>query len=112
MKTFSAAPNWNGGVSSANGIRWQSSFSDGFSQIQLLIGIPSDNLLLMLVNWPLYLIINKRRGSEMRHLTGYKDKLRCYKRVTIFPSPAGMSLTKLSLACNNRIIPCQEEFGW
>jgi hypothetical protein len=33
------------------------------------------------------------------------------KRVTIFPSPAGMSLTKLSLAGNSLIIPVQGEFG-
>jgi hypothetical protein len=29
----------------------------------------------------------------------------------IFPSPAGMSLTKLFLAGNNLIIPGQGEFG-
>jgi hypothetical protein len=29
----------------------------------------------------------------------------------IFPSPAGMSLTKLSLDGNNLIIPVQGEFG-
>jgi hypothetical protein len=36
-----------------------------------------------------------------------------YKRLTIFASPAGMSLTKPSLAGKNLIIPChcQEEFG-
>jgi hypothetical protein len=33
------------------------------------------------------------------------------KRLAIFPSPAGMSLTKLSLAGNNLILPGQEEFG-
>jgi hypothetical protein len=33
------------------------------------------------------------------------------KRLTVFPSPAGMSLTKLSLAGNNLIIPGQAEFG-
>jgi hypothetical protein len=30
------------------------------------------------------------------------------KRLPTFPSPAGMSLTKLSLAGNNLIIPAQE----
>jgi hypothetical protein len=30
----------------------------------------------------------------------------------VFPSPAGMSLTKLFLAGNNLIIPGQGEFGW
>jgi hypothetical protein len=39
------------------------------------------------------------------------------KRLAIFPSPAGMSLSKLSLAGNNLIIPSQGEFcirhpGW
>jgi hypothetical protein len=29
------------------------------------------------------------------------NKSRCKKRLTVFPSPAGMSLSKLSLAGNN-----------
>jgi hypothetical protein len=33
------------------------------------------------------------------------------KKVKDFPVPAGMSLTKLSLAGNNSIIPGKEEFG-
>jgi hypothetical protein len=33
------------------------------------------------------------------------------KRLTIFPAPAGMSLTKLFLDENNQIITVQEEFG-
>jgi hypothetical protein len=35
----------------------------------------------------------------------------CKKRSAIFPSPAGMSLTKISLAGNNKISPGQGEFG-
>ncbi len=35
----------------------------------------------------------------------------CKKRLAIFPSPAGMSLTKLSPAGNNLIIPGRGEFG-
>ncbi len=35
----------------------------------------------------------------------------CKKRLSIFPSPGGMSLTKLSLAGNNKIFPSQGEFG-
>ncbi len=35
----------------------------------------------------------------------------CKKRLAVFPSPAGMSLTILSLAGNNLNIPDQEEFG-
>ncbi len=37
--------------------------------------------------------------------------LHCYKRFAIFPTPAGMSLTKLSMAGNNLIITVQGEFG-
>jgi hypothetical protein len=37
--------------------------------------------------------------------------LHCKKRFGVFPSPAGMSLTKLSLDGNNLIIPVQKEFG-
>jgi hypothetical protein len=37
--------------------------------------------------------------------------LHCKKRFMTFPSPAGMSLTKLSLAGNNLILPGQGEFG-
>ncbi len=35
----------------------------------------------------------------------------CKKCLSIFPSPAGMSLTKLSLVGKNLIIPVQGEFG-
>ncbi len=35
----------------------------------------------------------------------------CKKESPVFPSPAGMSLTKFSLAKNNLIIPGQGEFG-
>jgi hypothetical protein len=38
------------------------------------------------------------------------DALHCNKRLAIFPSPAGMSLTKLALAGYNLIIPDQGEF--
>jgi hypothetical protein len=37
--------------------------------------------------------------------------LHCKKRLLFFLSPARMSLTKLSLAGNNLIIPDLEEFG-
>jgi hypothetical protein len=33
------------------------------------------------------------------------------KSLAVFPSPVGMSLTKLSLAGNNLIIPGHGEFG-
>jgi hypothetical protein len=37
--------------------------------------------------------------------------LHCKKRLSFFPSSAGMLLTELSLADNNSIIPGQGEFG-
>jgi hypothetical protein len=37
--------------------------------------------------------------------------IHCKKRISFFPSPAGMSLTKLSLVGNNLILPGQEDFG-
>jgi hypothetical protein len=47
----------------------------------------------------------KRRKSQLYAL------LHCKKRLAVFPSPAGMPLTKLSLAENNQIISWQGEFG-
>jgi hypothetical protein len=38
-------------------------------------------------------------------------KVHCKKKLAIFPSPAGMSLTKLSLGGKNKIIPAQGEFN-
>jgi hypothetical protein len=48
-----------------------------------------------------------------RYKRPHQDKYirHCKKRLTIFPSPAGMSLTKLSLTGNNLIIAGQGEFG-
>jgi hypothetical protein len=37
--------------------------------------------------------------------------LHCKKRLAVFPSPGGMSLTKLSLAGNDLIISGQGQFG-
>ncbi len=42
---------------------------------------------------------------------GKKGVAALYKRVSRFPVPAGMSLTKLFLGGNNLIFPAQEEFG-
>jgi hypothetical protein len=39
------------------------------------------------------------------------DSIHCKKTLAVFPSPAGMSLTKLSLDGNNLIFPVQGEFG-
>jgi hypothetical protein len=49
--------------------------------------------------------------GRMRQGTTVDGKIHCKKRFAIFPSPAGMSLTKLSLDGNNLIIPVQGEFG-
>ncbi len=38
------------------------------------------------------------------------DSFHCKKWLAIFKSPAGMSLTNLSLAGNDLIIPSQEEY--
>jgi hypothetical protein len=43
--------------------------------------------------------------------TNFVINVHCKKRLSIFPSPAGMSLTKLSLAWKKQIIPGQGEFG-
>ncbi len=37
--------------------------------------------------------------------------IHCKERLAVFPSPAGMSVTKLSLDGNNQIFPVQGEFG-
>jgi hypothetical protein len=50
----------------------------------------------------------REEGSET--LFFGSTTLHCIKKLSFFPSPAGMSLTKLSLAGNNLIIPGQEEF--
>jgi hypothetical protein len=53
-----------------------------------------------------------RNKHKMRHKR-YKlyVEYTVKKMFAVFPSPAGMSLTKLSLAGNNLIIPCQGELG-
>jgi hypothetical protein len=52
------------------------------------------------------------RGTLCKTLPG-REKLNYYykKRFAIFPSPAGMSLTKLSLDRKNLIVLVQGEFG-
>ncbi len=47
----------------------------------------------------------------IRYHTWLFQVLHCKKRLVVFPSPGGMSLTKLSLAGTNLIIPGQGEFG-
>jgi hypothetical protein len=51
---------------------------------------------------------NRVQASPIKIKT---TQLHCKKRLAIFPSPAGMSLTKLSLAGNILIILGQGGFG-
>jgi hypothetical protein len=48
-----------------------------------------------------------KNSGQMQDWAPYTVK----KGLAIFPTPAGMSLTKLSLDGNNLIIPAQGEFG-
>jgi hypothetical protein len=55
--------------------------------------------------------MTKRDVKEIADGKGEGVNLHCKKRLSFFLSPAGMSLTKLSLARNNLQIPGQGEFG-
>jgi hypothetical protein len=55
------------------------------------------------------LLFEDRGQHPMRK--GEMQRIHCKKRFAIFLSPAGMSLTKLSLDGNNLIIPAKGEFG-
>jgi hypothetical protein len=50
-------------------------------------------------------------SKHRQQIGNFAIYLHCKKRLAIFPSPAGMALTKLSLAKNNLIITGQGEFG-
>ncbi len=52
-------------------------------------------------------VVNAMSAAFFRQVS----TLHCKKRFAIFPSQAGMSLTILSLAGTNVIIPAQVEFG-
>ncbi len=55
---------------------------------------------------PLILLSERRMPLILLHLRRMSRMIRhCKKRLAIFPSPGGMSPTKLSLAGNNLIIP-------
>ncbi len=49
--------------------------------------------------------------TAVSYNTALQKVIHSKKRLAVFPSPAGMSPTKLSLAGNNLIIPLQLEFG-
>jgi hypothetical protein len=54
----------------------------------------------------------RRLGTAPLLVTRHPARqVHCKKRFAIFLSPAGMSLTKYSLAGNNLIIPAQGEFS-
>jgi hypothetical protein len=48
-----------------------------------------------------------RLGRLVGRCRSLKEQLHCKKRLAVFPSPAGVSLTKLSLAGNN-LFPARE----
>jgi hypothetical protein len=50
-----------------------------------------------------------RRRRRYKHCSPVR--VHCKKRLLIFPSPGGVSLTKLSLDGNNKIFPRQGECG-
>jgi hypothetical protein len=52
-----------------------------------------------------------KRGRELPEVGKSSKHVHRKKRLAIFPTPAGMSLTKLSLDGNNLIISVQGEFG-
>jgi hypothetical protein len=69
------------------------------------------------------MIPSQEKFSGRKYLGEWNDRLckspvffthtniHCKKRFAVFPSPSGMSQTKLSLAGNNYIIPGQRLFG-
>jgi hypothetical protein len=54
-------------------------------------------------------MVKDRTGHQENK--GQGQSINCKKSVSIFPSPARMSITKLSLAMKNLIIPGQGEFA-
>jgi hypothetical protein len=57
------------------------------------------------------IMIVKKRRSDIETLGINDSFIHCKKRTSIFPSPAGIPLSKLSLAGKNLIIPGQRVFG-
>jgi hypothetical protein len=75
-------------------------------------GVNAISTILISLNHLLFQKLNTllciKKQTRNRHAKRY---LFTVKNLTIFPSPAGMSLTKLSLDGNSLIIPVQGEFG-
>ncbi len=53
----------------------------------------------------------QEQHGQHRPGTGGSKIIHCKKGLAVFPSQAGMSLTKLFLGGNNLIVPAQGEFG-
>ncbi len=54
---------------------------------------------------------DNRKSAKTYSENMLSKKVHCKKKLSIFPSPGGVSLTKLLLAGNNQIFPGQGEFG-
>ncbi len=72
-----------------------------------------NNWLFKLYNWFKFELTSwwMKKGYILVYSTSSIYNIHCKKGLSIFPSPAGMSLTKLSLVGNDLIIPFQGEFG-
>jgi hypothetical protein len=73
---------------------------------QINFGEPMTNAVSMRVHIDLH-IADLLHGSQANELYS----IHCKNRISFFLSPAGMSLTKHSLAGNNLILPDLGEFG-
>jgi hypothetical protein len=60
---------------------------------------------------PITILPTPKNRWDLIKVTQCRKFVHCKKRLAIFPSPVGMSLTKFSLAGKTLIIPGQEEFG-
>ncbi len=58
------------------------------------------------------LVLIVMREDLNKFIPDLHSLVHCKKRLAIFPTPAMMSLTKISLAGNNHIFPSQGEFAW
>jgi hypothetical protein len=58
-----------------------------------------------------YMFRHKHGINKTSKLMYGGRSIHCKKRLSVFPSPARMSITNLSLAGNNLTIPGQGEFG-
>jgi hypothetical protein len=83
------------------------SFSPGKHEVRELLSFDIAKHMSFSLKRMLSAALKARRNPRSFHRSMYTVK----KSLSIFPSPAGMSLTKLSLAGKILIIPGQGEFG-